>query len=101
MMACVPPARLLVVQVATPELLTLTVASVVLPSVKVTLPVLTVAVAGDTTATVAVNVTDAPTTAGLAVEASVVVVLAWTTVWLRLVLLPVTSVLALYVAVMV
>jgi hypothetical protein len=62
--------------------------------------VLIVAVLGDTGLTVAVNVTDWPKTDGLAEEATVVVVEAWFTVWVKLgELLPVKFVSPLYVAV--
>src|SRR2546422_1036361 len=56
------------------------VPSVVAPSLNVTVPV-RVPAPGETALTVAVKVTDWPNTEGLAEEATVVVELAWLTVW--------------------
>jgi hypothetical protein len=56
------------------------VPKVVVPSLNVTVPV-GVPAPGDTGATVAVNVTDWPKTAGFAEEVTLVVVAVWLTVW--------------------
>ena len=53
------------------------------PSMKVTVPAGRAGRPGAATVTVAVKVTDWPKTDGLADDASVVVVVAWLTVWLR------------------
>jgi hypothetical protein len=58
------------------------VPSVVAPSLKVTMP-LGVPAPGEVTLTVAVNVTDCPKTDGVPEEATVVVVAALLTVWVR------------------
>jgi hypothetical protein len=76
-----PTESVLVVKVAVPPD-TVPVPSVVDPSRNVTVPV-GVPAPGDTTATVAVNVTDCPNTDGLADEVRVVVVFALLTVWVR------------------
>ncbi len=68
-------------KVATPELFSVPVPSVVLPLMKVTVPV-GVAEPDVADATVAVSVTDWPKTLGLGVEVSVVV-LARSTSWVR------------------
>src|SRR6266852_3294227 len=76
-MLCVPTASELVLNVAEPAD-TATVASVVAPSLKATVPV-SVPAPGATIDTVAVKVTDCPNTDGFALEAKLVVVLAWLT----------------------
>ena len=81
-MVWLPPGRLLVEKVAAPLPLMVPVPSVVLPSVKVTLPVAVPPVE----VTVAVKVTDCPKAEGLALEVRVVVVVAGLTTWLRLLL---------------
>ena len=63
------------VKVACPEVMVTLAASVVAPSVKVTVPV-GVPVAGATAATVAVNVTACPNTEGLGAEVTVVLLAA-------------------------
>jgi hypothetical protein len=68
-----------VLKVATPEPFSVPVPRVAAPSLKVTVPV-GVLVAGNTAATVAVNVTDCPNTLGVPDVATVVVVLALLTV---------------------
>jgi hypothetical protein len=73
----VPTSKLLVLKVATPEPLRVPVPSVVVPSMKVTVPVgVPVPVVG---VTVAVNVTDWPNTLGFVLEVSVVEVASFTT----------------------
>ncbi len=78
MIEFVPLARVLVLKVATPELLSVPVPSEVVPFMKSTVPV-GVPVPGETAATVAVNVTEVPEVLGLGVEVRVVVVLDWLT----------------------
>ncbi len=68
-------------KVATPAL-SVPVPNVAAPSLKVTVP-LGVPLPGATAATVAVKVTDCPNTEGLAEEATVVVVPAALTVWVK------------------
>ena len=72
-----PMAREEIAKVAAPPL-SVPVPSVVLPSLKVTLPV-GVPLPGATAVTVAVNVTDCPKTEGLAEEVTAVVELPWLT----------------------
>jgi hypothetical protein len=74
-MLCVPAASVEVVYFAAP-LLSATVPSVVVPSLKVTFPV---GVTLNCGLTVAVNVTDCPLFDGFADEVNVVAVLAWLT----------------------
>jgi len=71
-MVCVPWARVVVVYFAAPPL-SVTVFRVVVPSLKVTLPV---GVPLNCGVTLAVNVTDCPTFEGFSEEAKVVVVVA-------------------------
>jgi len=68
--------------VATPDPFRAPVPNVVVPSLKVTVPV-GVPVPGKVTLDVAVKVTDWPNTDGLAEEATVVVVETWFTVWVK------------------
>ena len=68
------------VKVAWPLAMVTLAASVVAPSVKVTVPV-GVPVAGATAATVAVNVTACPNTEGLGAEVTVVLLEALFTTW--------------------
>jgi len=80
---CVPTLRSLVVNVAWPTPFNVPVPNVVPPSLKnVTVPVGGPA-PGVTALTAAVNVTAWPSTDGLADDATVVVVKAWLTVWVR------------------
>jgi hypothetical protein len=74
-MVWVPAVRLLVVMVAAPLPLRVPVPRVVLPSVKVTVPV----GVPPAEVIVAVNVTDCPLTEGLREEVTVVLVPAWFT----------------------
>ena len=67
---------------ATPDPFRAPVPNVVVPSLKVTVPV-GVPVPGKVTLDVAVKVTDWPNTDGLAEEATVVVVETWFTVWVK------------------
>src|SRR5262249_23701308 len=78
---CGPAASTVVVNVATPDPFRVPVPSVVVPSLKVTVPV-GVAVVPDGV-TVAVNVTDCPNEEGFALDARAVVVAADTPVPLR------------------
>jgi hypothetical protein len=75
-MSWLPDDRLAVMSTAFPALRAL-VPRVVVPSKNVTVPVANDGV------TVAVKLTDSPTTEGLREEASVVLVLAWSTIWSR------------------
>jgi hypothetical protein len=75
---CVPTVRVVVANVATPEPFSRPLPIVVAPSRKFTEPV-GVPAPGETAATVAVNVTDAPDVLGFRLEVSPVVVLAWFT----------------------
>ena len=79
MIACEPTERLLVVSVALPPL-SVAEPSVVVPSMKVTVPVV-VPLPGAAAVTVAVNVTDWPNTEGFAEAVTTVLVLSWFTVW--------------------
>src|SRR5712692_5139777 len=98
-MLCVPTASELVLNVAEPAD-TATVASVVAPSLKATVPV-SVPAPGATIDTVAVKVTDCPNTDGFALEAKLVVVLAWLTTCDRAALVLVLKLVSpLYTAVM-
>ena len=79
---------MLVLTVATPAVSVAGEPMIVAPSLNVTVPV-GVPEPGETAATVAVNVTDAPDALGLALEVRVVVVLDWLTTrlpefWLNL-----------------
>ena len=78
-MEWVPAVKEAVIYVACPLAFNVPVPSVVVPSLKVTVPV-GVPAPGGFTLTVAVNVTDWPKTDGLTEEATVVVVGAWVTV---------------------
>jgi hypothetical protein len=69
-----------VVKVACPEVMVTLAASVVAPSVKVTVPV-GVPVAGATAATMAVNVTACPNTEGLGAEVTVLLLASLFTTW--------------------
>jgi hypothetical protein len=75
-MLCDPTDSVARANVAVPEPSSVPVPNVVVPSLNVTEPE-GMPEAGDTTATVAVKVTDWPNTDGLAEEVRVVVVLAW------------------------
>ena len=76
-MVCVPTLKLEIVKVPCAEALSVTLeASVVAPSVKVTVPV-AVPEPGGVALTVAVNVTACPNTEGLAVDATLTVLEAW------------------------
>ena len=79
-MVCVATLKAEVVKVAWPEVMVTLAASVVAPSVKVTVPV-GVPVAGATAATMAVNVTACPNTEGLGAEVTVVLLEALFTTW--------------------
>ncbi len=87
MTVCEPTARVLVLKVATPELSSVPVPSVVVPSMKSTVPV-GVPAPEVPAATVAVNVTEEPEMLGLGLEVKVVVEVDWLTTrspvfWLR------------------
>jgi hypothetical protein len=79
---CAATESVVVLIPATPDPFSIPVPSVVLPSLKVTVPV-GVPDPGDTGLTVAVSVTDWPKTEGFTEEVTVVVVFAWFTVWVR------------------
>jgi hypothetical protein len=86
---CAPTLRNGVLNVAVPTPPSVPIPRVVVPSLKVTVPV-GVPAPGDTGATVAVSVTDWPETPGFAEEVTLEVVAAWLTVWvMRLDVLPV------------
>ncbi len=79
---CVPTVNVDVVKVASPEARATLAASVVAPSVNVTVPVGAVPVLGPVViVTVAVNVTAWPNTDGFTEEVSAVAVAALLTVW--------------------
>ena len=81
MIACEPTERLLVASRALPPL-SVAEPSVVVPSMKVTVPV-GVPLPGAAAVTVAVNVTDWPNTAGLTEAMTAVLDPSWFTVWFR------------------